>query len=175
MKSIISIVVFSLSFVFQIGASNLDSLIEVANGLPDDSSRVNALLEISAGLWQTEPEEAIKYADEAITLCKKINFPKGLALAYKNIGLAHYIKGDYTNVLDYWLQSLEAYRSNGDKPGISNLLGNIGAVYFNRGDDPNALKYFLEALRVSEEIKDTLRTATLLVNIGAVNFNKPAT
>ena len=175
MKSIPTVLFFSLSLFFQLGATNLDSLKEVANGLPDDTSKVKTLLEISTVLWRSDPEQAIQYSNEAITLAEKNNFPQGLALALKNIGLSYYMKGDYVNVLNYWQQSLEAYQSINDKTGIGNLLSNIGAVYFNQGDDPKALEYYLKALRVSEEIGNKLRTATVLTNIGAVYFNKTAT
>jgi adenylate cyclase len=175
MKTIF-IVVFALFLCsVQAAANKVDSLKTVLKSLPEDTVKVNTLLEISSLLWRSVPDSAILYASRASDLAEKTGFPAGEALALKNIGLAYYVKGDYLNVLNFWQQSLDAYRSISDKVGIGNLLSNIGAVYFNQGDDPKALEYYLESLRVSEETGNKLRIATALTNIGAVYFNKKAT
>jgi class 3 adenylate cyclase/Tfp pilus assembly protein PilF len=163
---------FSLPFNF---ANNIDSLKSVLPNLPEDTSKVNVLLDLSSQLWRSVPDEAIVYAEEAVELSEKKKYSKGSALALKNIGLAYYIKGDYVSVLNYWQQALEAYRKNNDKVGVGNILSNIGAVYFNQGDNPKALEFYLESLRVSEETGNKLRIATALSNIGAVYSNEEST
>lgn len=150
-----------------------DSLKSVLTTLGDDTTKVNVLLEIGSQLFRSQPDEAIRYSEDAIALSEKVNFPKGQAYALKNIGLAYYIKGNYPEVLNYWQQSLSVFQSIGDQLGISNLLNNLGAVYFNQGDDPKALEYYLQSLRASEELGNQLRIATALTNIGAVYFNNP--
>ena len=175
MKKILLSFFASLILLGLIPASNIDSLKTIVETLPEDTTKTKTLLEISSLLWRTAPDDAIKYATQAEELARGINYPKGRALALKNIGLAYYIKGEYINVLNYWEQSLEAYKSINDKVGVGNLLSNIGAVYFNQGDDPKALEYYLESLRVSEETGNKLRIATALTNIGAVYFNKEET
>jgi tetratricopeptide (TPR) repeat protein len=108
------------------------------------------------------------YSQEAIDLSNRLFYRKGLALALKNIGLAYYVKSDYSSVLSYWQKSLEEYQNIGDNYGIGNLLNNIGAVYYNLGDNPKALEYYLESLKVSEKEGNQLRILTALTNIGAV-------
>ena len=175
MKRITFSVIFSCIFISCLSALNVDSLKAVLTSLPEDTSKVNNLLEISSLLWRSKPDEAINYAEQAAELAEKTAYPEGKALALKNVGLAYYIKGEYVNVLNYWLRSLDLYKSVNDNIGVGNLLSNIGAVYFNQGDDPKALEYYLESLRVSEETGNKLRIATALTNIGAVYFNKKST
>lgn len=151
----------------------IDSLKALLPTLKDDTTKVNTLLELGTQLFRSQPDEAILYSEDAIELSEQINFPKGRAYALKNIGLSHYIKGNYPEVLNYWEQSLDVFRSIEDQLGVSNLLNNLGAVYFNQGDDPRALEYYLQSLRVSEELGNQLRIATALTNIGAVYFNNP--
>ncbi|MCB0517585.1 MAG: tetratricopeptide repeat protein [Lewinellaceae bacterium] len=158
-----------------VAANTLDSLKTVLKTQAADTNKVKTLLDISSQLWRSAPDSAISYAGQASDLAEKTDYLSGKALALKNIGLAHYVKGDYLSVLNFWEQSLDAYRAINDKVGIGNLLSNIGAVYFNQGDDPKALEYYLESLRVSEETGNKLRIATALTNIGAVYFNKKAT
>ena len=152
-----------------------DSLSNALKAVKADTARVNLLLEISAQVFRSQPDTAIFYASQAKALAERVQFQSGLAYALKNIGLAHYIKGEYPEVLSNWEQSLAIFRSIDDKLGVANLLNNIGAVYFNQGDDPKALEYYLESLKVSEELGVKLRIATALNNIGAVYFNKAAT
>jgi tetratricopeptide (TPR) repeat protein len=102
-------------------------------------------------------------------------FKKGVAYALKNIGLAYYTKGKYSETLGYWQQSLKLFEVIGDQTGVSNLLNNIGAIYFNLGNDDQAIEYYLKSLKVSEQLGDKLRIASALTNIGTVYSNKPAT
>ena len=155
--------------------SQADSLKAAIAAMPEDTSRVNALLSLSTSLFRSEPDTAIVYARRAQQLAEQLNFSKGLGYALKNIGLAYYVTGDFVEVLNYWHQSLEIFESIGDQLGISNLNNNIGAVHFNYGDDPKALEYYLESLRAAEQLGDKLRVATALMNIGLIYFNKPST
>ncbi|TNE52659.1 MAG: tetratricopeptide repeat protein [Bacteroidetes bacterium] len=172
------IIAFSVLLVLcctQAIAQDIDSLKAVLKDTPQDTTRVNLLIQLSSVLWKTEPDAAIKYAEQASTLAAEAGFEQGQAYALKNIGLAYYIKGDYVNVLANWNSSLDIFRSISDKTGVGNMLSNIGAVYFNQGDAPKAIEYYLDALKVSEEIGDTLRMATVMSNLGAAYFDNPTT
>ena len=143
--------------------------------MAEDSNKVEALLEISSKTFQTDPDKAIIYATDAIELSKRLDYKKGLGYALKNVGLAYYMKGDFTQVLTYWKKSLATFEEMNFKLGISNLLNNLGAVYFTKGDDPKGLEYYLQSLRIAEELGDKKRILTSHVNIGAVYFNNKAT
>lgn len=172
-KLFIGIVLAFLFTLVKAQRNEIDSLKVVLNTLDKDTARVNALLDLSSRIFRFQPDEAIRYSQEAVQLSEELHFQEGKAYGLKNVGLAYFIKGNYTEVKNYWEQSLSIFQSMEDQLGISNLLNNLGAVYFNQGDDPRALEYYLESLRVSEKIGDKLRIATALTNIGAVYFNNP--
>lgn len=143
--------------------------------MPEDTAKVNRLLDLSSAVFRSKPDTAIVYAKQAAALARQLDDQKGLGYALKNIGLAYYIKSDFVAVLEYWHQSLEIFQTIDDQLGISNLNNNIGAVHFNYGDDPKALEFYLESLKAAEHLGDKLRMATALTNIGAIYFKKPAT
>ncbi len=177
MKQVIITAYFLSSMLFLSTESasqdaTLDSLKIILESSGEDTVRVKVLNSISEQLYRTTPSDAIVYGNLARMLAEKLNYQKGLAYALKNLGLAHYFKGEYVEVLDNWLRSLEIFESLGDKLGVGNITNNIGAVYFSQGDDPKALEYYLRSLRVSEQIGNKLRIATALVNIGSVYLNK---
>lgn len=155
--------------------AKVDSMKNILGQQADDSLKVENLLSISKSTFRYEPDTAIVYANKAIDLAKSIDYQKGLGYGLKNIGLAYYIKGDFTEVLNYWKQSLEIFENMDFKLGISNLQNNLGAVYFSKGEDPKALEYYFSSLKLAEEIKDSSRIATAYVNIGAVYVNSPET
>ncbi len=172
--SAILVLILTASLCF--GQKNpIDSLKKLLDVSAQDSARVNILLELSKANFSDAPDEAIRYATLAKDLSEEINFMKGTAFSYKNLGMAYYFKGDYLLTLDNWNKSILAFDSIGDKGGVANLQSNLGAVYFNQGDDSNALDYYLKSLKIAEEMKDTLRIVTNCINIGAVYFNKKAT
>lgn len=151
--------------------SSEDSLKTAISTLPSDTTKVNALLDLSLRFFRSKPDTAINYAIQAIELAQKLDFKPGLAYAYKNIGLAYYVKGDFQQVKNYWERSLKIFQDEEDLLGTSNLLSNLGAVYFNQGDDPKALEYYLASLRASEILGNKLRIATALSNVATVYLN----
>lgn len=154
---------------------SLDSLKNVLSQSVEDTNKVKVLLELSRIMGNNATNEGLSYSILAKDLAIKLDYKKGLALAYKNIGKSYYILGNYLEAFNAWDQSLKVYEASGDEIGVANILNNIGAVYFNQGDDAKALEYYLKSLKVSEKLNDKLRVATALNNIGALYFNKKAT
>ncbi|PWT98230.1 MAG: adenylate/guanylate cyclase domain-containing protein [Bacteroidetes bacterium] len=153
----------------------IDSLKLVLSKQKDDSFKVNTLLALGKSYLESKPDEAIKYSVDAKNLAEKIKYPKGIANALKNKGIANYIQAKYLEAIDPWLESFKVCEAMGDKSGEANLLSNMGAAYFAQGDDTKALEFYLKSLKISEEIGDKFRTATVLSNIGSVYYNKPET
>ena len=175
-KAILVVVLFLLSAIgFSQNIKQIDSLNELIRTQDNDTTAVNHLLEISTLLFTSNPDSAITYSNKAIALAKKIEFYSGLGYAYKNLGLAHYYKGEYSDVLIFWKKSLAIFEEIDHKVGISNLLNNLGAVYQTKGDDPKALDYFIKSLKIGQQIQDSSRIGTAYLNIGTVYSNQKNT
>ena len=171
-------IIIALFFVLNIFGQNTKSLevlklqlVQAAN----DTTKVNTLLDIATELFRTQPDSSMVYSNKAIILATEIDFKKGLAYAYKNMGLGHYVKGEFSDVLVYWKKSLGIFEEINDETGISNLLNNLGAVYQTIGDDPKALDYLIKSVKIAEKIKDSSRIGTAYLNIGTVYSNEPST
>ena len=148
--------------------SKADSLLSLIKESPVDSLKVNQLNDLSYYVLNLQPQDAIKYGEQAKALAEELNYGKGRAYALKNIGLGYYYLGNYLEVLDHWTQSLEAFQQIKDTTGIANLLNNLGAIYYTQGSDTKAIEYFLQSLRISERLKDTVRITSALVNVGGI-------
>ena len=169
---------FLIFFVFpRCFAQNpqIDSIKNVLATAKQDTAKVNSLLALSREFFSISPQEAINYATEAKDLATKLNSLKGLAYAYKNIGIGYYMQANYVESLGSYDKALAIFDSLNDKTGVANILSNEASLYFNQADDEKALELNLKALQVSEEIGDTHRIIVALSNIGAVYSNKPST
>ena len=150
-----------------------DSLLNVLLTQKEDSAKVETLIELSKKYRNADTARI--FLDQAKTIAEKINYNKGLALCYKNIGISYYSKNKDQLVLENWNKALEIYNAINDSIGIANIESNIGAVYMNQGDDVKAAEYYMSALSIAEKIHDTLRIATVLNNMGSIYMHKPTT
>ena len=170
----IILICFTLNSFAQ-NSNGVEELKRLVAEQPNDSTKVNTLLDIANQIWRTQPDSSMVYSSKAIDLATKINFKKGIAYAHKNMGLGYYVKGDFSDVLIHWEKSLAIFEEINDEKGISNLLSNIGAVYQTKGDDPKALDYLIRSVKIAEKIQDSTRLGTVYLNIGAVYSNEEIT
>jgi len=156
-------------------SSQVDSLKTILVNLDEDTSKVNTLNEIADAVYRIDPDEAIRFSINAKNLAEQINFPRGEALAYKNLGLGYYMKGEYTAALRNWEPSLKLFEELGDDKLVANLQSNMGAILLTTGKFVEAKELFLSALKMAEEMSDSLRISTLLLNIGLIYSETPGT
>ncbi len=176
LKYIIVFLLILCSFNFQCLAQSkqIDSLKNLISKAVDDSIKVDNINLLSKNYFSIDPIISLQYSNNAKEISSKINYQKGLALAYKNIGIAYYMQSKNIEAIQNWNSSLNLYKDLGDKIGHANILSNLGAIYFNQGVDTKAIEYYLQSLKLAEEINDSLRLATVLMNIGTVYLNKKA-
>jgi len=168
-----------VSFFCRAAHDPLDSLKVVIVAMPEDSNKVNELIDLSVKYRNASVDSALihalGYAEEAKALAEKIRYPRGLGYALKAIGIAYNQQGDYVPALQAWKEALNVFELAGIKAGVANMENNIGAVYYSKSLEDSAQHHYLRSLNVAEEIKDTLRIATALMNLGTLYSNKPAT
>jgi signal transduction histidine kinase len=103
-----------------------------------------------------------------VSLAEEINFPRGIALGYKNIGNFYTEQGGYNEAIEHFSKALRIYEDLGDKEGINQCLNNIGNVHRYLANYDEALDYFLKSLAMSEEIGAKQGIAYALNNIAIV-------
>jgi adenylate cyclase len=171
-KLLFSLSIFLCSTICFSQNPEIDSLKKALSVEKKDSAKVNILLNLSQDFFSSGPGEAINYAVEAKNLASKINYLDGLARAYKYIGIAYYMQGNFLASIDNYVQSLAIFRELNDKNGIANILSNEGAVYFNQADDEKALELYLKALPMSESINNKDAIGIITGNIGEIYLQK---
>jgi|GEM_PF-1035965 len=156
------------------GQAQIDSLIAELPKARQDTHKVNLLNKLSmfAGWRVSNFDDAFHYARQAKQLAEVLNFKKGIANSYNNIGITYNIQRNYPEALENYRTALKIREEIRDKPGIATTYNNIGVFYSNQGNYSQALKNYRSALKIREEINDKQGIAACYHNIGMIYNNQ---
>jgi class 3 adenylate cyclase len=113
-------------------------------------------------------QDALPYAEQALTLAELIHSKVLRAKALGNIGRVHQNLSDYSLALDYLDKALSLAEELGNKASVAAWLSNIGIVHLHLSDYSLALEYHRKALALHEELGNKKGVAIQLGNIGGV-------
>jgi len=148
----------------------IDSLINLLKNEKVDSSKVNILNEISWEYSYSLPDKCIEYAKKAIILSEEINFSKGMADAYKNIGNSYKNQSLDIEAIENYKKAIEIYKKINFYEGIARSMNNIGLIKHNQAYYNESLEILLEALDYAELSKDKKTISLCYNNIGLVFY-----
>ncbi len=102
--SFLFLILISLHFSFAQDQHNIDSLQgEItkfdakkvsASVSIKDSTKANLLYQISKLYWDSNPDKAMIFANECVSLSEKIDYKKGMANGNESIGVVNEVKGN---------------------------------------------------------------------------------
>ena len=147
---------------------NIDSLKKVISICKVDTSKVNTLNYLSLKITSKQPEEGMKYAIQAMSISKKIEYKKGIGDSYNNIGLAFRYQNLYKESIENTNQSLKIRQELNSQEDISESLENLGNSYFHQGDYPNAITNYQKSYKTCIEIDNKKRASKAANNLGTV-------
>jgi len=113
-------------------------------------------------------DSALWYGNKAMQLSLKINYAKGIADAYNNIGWAYYSKGDLVKAKNYTDTALQQFKKIGIDEYTAVSLSNLATIYVNESNYPAALSYYAQAHRYFQNAGDKTKVAETLYSIGRI-------
>lgn len=150
---VVSITLLALIFAFfTVNASERDSLLNLLSG-SKGKDKVEILIKLTEATSGTD--EAIKYADEAIVVARKIN-DELLAKAYLNKGYAlseNYLDNE---AIEYYRKALELAQKNGYKNSVLEAYKGISTSFFYTDSLEQSQRYANLLLQQAMEL-DSLR------------------
>ncbi len=175
MKKYFIYFIFSISHYSFCYSQNtkIDSLYKALKKEHNDSIKVFTLTALSDNLTAiSKYDSALACANNALSLANSlppgIGKSKGIAAAYRILGIINYSQSNYPKALDYDLKALTADKVIGDKKSTANDLGNIGSIYYILGNSAKALDYGKQALDMDREIGNQNGVAANLGNMGNI-------
>ncbi|NCU05805.1 MAG: tetratricopeptide repeat protein [Chitinophagaceae bacterium] len=148
----------------------IDSLEKLA-GKETDSNLVKILNDLTWEYRMVNRDKAKSYGFKAIQQAKKINYPKGLAQAYNDLGILLYDQEKYDSAIAFYQQSGNIRKQLNDGLGMAKVYNKIGIVYQRKGEFDKALENQLLALSLFTKHKDNIGISYSLNNIGILNQN----
>lgn len=166
------VALFSITKLFSQNAK-IDSLRNVLKTAKEDTNKVKTLNTLSSVYSRmSNYYTSQKYAEEALSLSKKINFKIGEAKSHSLIGIMNERQGNYSKAMESYLASLKILEELNDKAGISSCYLNIGNVNKGQGKYSEALTNYSKSLKIKQAIGDKKGIANVQVCIGIVYKNQ---
>lgn len=134
----------------------------------NDTLAVLLLNSITKALWGTYPDSAMVFAQKMLVDSERIQFRRGIGLAYNNIGYIHRKKSHFDDCLLYSYKALTIFEALGDTSNAAWCYHNIANVHYSRGRFDLALDNHFKALRLREAINEKPSVAWSLSNISDV-------
>lgn len=132
-----------------------------------DTALINKLNNDGYNLRRSDAEQTIEKGSKALQLARKIPYGKGIAEAYRIIGLGRDYSGEPEKAIESYLNSLSVYQSINDVSGQAKVYNNIGNLYRD-ADNDKALEYFRKALKMANPVNETELIGSIYLNIGNV-------
>jgi len=148
---------------------NVDSLANILPGL-SDNELIDALNKLALAYSLNDSKKSLNYAEKAIGLAKKENYPEGKAMALYSIGNSQYVMDNYSDALANQLSALWLFDSLNMQIEQGNLLSQIAGIHAYIGSHDLASRYYERALNVFESQSDTTFIIHSLMYLGNSNL-----
>ncbi len=168
-KVSLHILFFFLPFLSIAQTRLMDSLVSIIRTGPEDTNKVNAL---GGAAWELiksgNYDTSIVYSLKAKSLGEKLNYRKGVARAYNNLGAIDMQQGNYPKALENYYLAVKIRKEIRDLRGLAISLNNIGICCWKLGDRSGALKNYFASLKIKEQIGDKKGMIASYNNIGII-------
>lgn len=156
----------SIDLAFSQDQKVADSLAKIyQQGLLTDSEKLDLLEDLSFNEMK-DLQQAIKYADELISLSKQLNTPLSEQSGY-------FLKGTHKRKMGELDEALEAYIKSGEAAGNANsskregiTYGAIADIYSVSNNHNNAVLYYRKAISTLRQSDDSIALASNILNAG---------
>ncbi|MFH2141113.1 MAG: tetratricopeptide repeat protein [Bacteroidota bacterium] len=148
--------------------ANSDSLFIALQNAENDSSKLQALWNLSKHFNNVYPEKALKYGNQSLEISKKNKNDNWIAQSFNIIGIAYDLKGDYNKALENYFESLRINEKLGNSTEVAKNLNNIGVVYDLQNNYKYALEYYNKSLELKKKLNDIRGITYTYINISNI-------
>ena len=155
----------------------LDSLLTVYETLPDDTVKVNTMIQIIRGYLRSSKNynKVCDFGWNQLQLSNQLQYEKGISYAYSSIGICYGYKGNKEMSMYFLETALRYMIKRKDKNGEASVYNNIGNLMLSQGNFVGALNSMLTSLRLCEELHDREGIAVCYLNIGNIYYDQERT
>ncbi|MCP1381231.1 ATP-binding protein [Runella salmonicolor] len=131
-----------------------------------DTSRVLIMAQLCNSYRVPQPDSALVFGQQALTLAQQIKFPKGEIRALAYMGRLQLDVGSLPQSLKMQFKALQIAEDNHLSAERALPFSYIGSVYSTLGNYPKAISYYRQSMLVSEANHDYQRVRAQKMSIG---------
>jgi tetratricopeptide (TPR) repeat protein len=139
-----------------------------AEAFGDSAAKADALAELAKLEWQTDPDAALRHAEEGLRIAVRVGHDRGRAASLNAIGVVHYLRGDYERARGFLEQSLALHKRTGNTKSAGSVAANLGHLDVALSRHAEALALYEQAVELSAKAGDEAGVATAKDGIGSV-------
>jgi non-specific serine/threonine protein kinase len=109
--------------------------------------------------------EARPILEDALSVCRTLQYRKGLALALNSLGFVRFHLGDYDGARAVCSEGLALNRELGETRGVAVALNNLGWLTNHTGEFKDSVAFFEESLLYRRNVKDPRGIGFALINM----------
>lgn len=152
--------------------SRIDSLLTAYNQHKEDSLKLRTINNLINFYMYRNTPEVKPYAEEMLTLARKLKNVKGESLALYQLGVYHYTLFETDSASNYYNQSLQIALKDEDVPRISSNYRGLSIIEFSQGNMSAADSINDLDLANSIKYEDSTGIALAYDFKGTINQNK---
>lgn len=118
--------------------------------MPDDTSKVNLLIQLGEYYCSRDAEKALRYLQESLVLSTELNYRKGIANSLFFQGRTYYYKDEYEMASRYLERAQNIFKDMGDQEGMAYYHFATGSIHSINGNHREAINDFQEVIRLGE-------------------------
>jgi signal transduction histidine kinase len=168
---VLILIVFVLFCSIETFAQNkplIDSLLQVLQKNDSDTNAVNNYCELTVQHEYTNSSQAILYAQKALQLAQKLDYKKGIANAYNNLGGVYSAITQFDSAIYFYELSIQKAHDFQLDATEASVYNNLGIVFYRQGKPDKCLEKFIESNKIWEKLGNKEKIASSYENIGHV-------
>jgi tetratricopeptide (TPR) repeat protein len=115
-----------------VSAQKTDSLKTALKNSERDTARVDVLTNLCTVYWNNDPDSALFYANNALSLARELKYLKGIGTALNYIGVVYFYQADYQHADEYIMKAVAFCKENNLKAPLAHALSNAGGSCFKQ-------------------------------------------
>ena len=137
-----------------------------------DTSTINFKNTLAKKYKSKYNKRALKYANEALKYSIELDYQKGEAESYFNIGDIYTHQARYLEAKDFYTKALYIYNETENKKEIANCFSRIGKNMTHQKKYVDAISYYLKALKINETINYKEGISDVYNRLGMLHNNQ---
>lgn len=174
-KNITLLLVILLGTIHLFGQdqTEIDSLLHLVNSNVHDTSKVEVYIKLVNRYSFTDSAKVAEYANQAIQLAERIDYPKGISRVYHELGWHQLDLGaPLDEVISTFELGLQFAKQAKYDEGVSAALTGLGVTYKEMANYDKAIDLYKEALAIDEKCGNKTGIAVSYSNIAEIHTYK---